>query len=496
MHPTGNTTMPPRRCTSALQLWPLAVLLCTSATVCGVEKEPPLRHLFLDDQEVGRIEKLRFTMHQPVKKGAVIRPEKPWEQYLETRSAPAWDAASKRWQLWAFTAGDPGGHMVYLESADGLEWKRPSLGQFVFRGSKENNILTIDGKGWPIGAIMNVLLDASESRADRRYKGLAHTHGRDLVVSPDGVRWQRLTAPRLVSRDESNLTYDPIARTYLASMKREGGPLGRSVTLATSKDFEQWTQPELIFHADDEDRKQARAVVETRLAHGTLQKPTYSEPGFAKADVYSMPVFRYESMFVGLPAFFYQTAANPDDGFHLVQLASSRDLRKWNRLGDRKPFLGPSEPGPEVYDTIQILPPSQPILRNNELWFYYTGLRYRYSPSGVRGLGAVCLATLRRDGFVSLDAGDEEGTLLTKPLALPPGDLHLNVDAGRGRVTVQICDANGEAIPGVDVTSVMQGDHLDAVVAFPKGRLDPIRGKQVTLRLKMVRARLYSYWFQ
>lgn len=487
---------PMSRCRCLHHASTLILVLLFSAPLLGAESDGPRRRLFLDDQDVAHIDKLRFTMHSPVKKGAVIWPEKPWEQFLETRSAPVWDAADKRWKLWVFSAGDPGAFMTYFESEDGLKWNRPTLEQFAFRGSRDNNILLLDGKGWPFSAIMNVVLDENEPRVERRYKGLAHTHGRDLVVSPDGKHWQRLAAPRLVSRDESNLIFDAVTKTYLASMKREGGPFGRAVTLSASQDFEHWTEPELIFHADDEDRSQALSVVEARLADSTLQKPTHSDKGFAKADIYSMPIFRYEDMYVGLPAYFYQTAANPDDGFHHVQLASSRDMRKWKRLGDRKPFIGPSSPGTDIYDTMQILPPSRPILRDNELWFYYTGLRYRYQPSGVRGLGAVCLATLRRDGFVSLDAGNDEGTLLTMPLTLPAGDLHLNVDAAHGHIAVHVCNANGDALPGLDASPAIEGDHTDVKVAWPKGSLDSLRGKEVALRFKLVRAQLYSYWFQ
>ena len=62
----------------------------------------------------------------------------------------------------------------------------------------------------------------------------------------------------------------------------------------------------------------------------------------------------------------------------------------------------------------------------DELWFYYTGLKYRGGwtyvgkfPNGKhvprpeldRDVGAICLAVLRRDGFVSLDATDTEGTV-------------------------------------------------------------------------------------
>ena len=65
------------------------------------------------------------------------------------------------------------------------------------------------------------------------------------------------------------------------------------------------------------------------------------------------------------------------DGYHLVQLACSRDLKTWHRLGNRSPFIGPSPLSSGAYDLAQIIGSSNVILRDDELWFYYTGLKYR-----------------------------------------------------------------------------------------------------------------------
>ena len=163
-------------------------------------------------------------------------------------------------------------------------------------------------------------------------------------------------------------------------------------------------------------------------------------------DVYMMSVFRYESLYIGLPALYYQTGRGPADwlgfdelpiapamlslyrrsgdwsGFHDVQLACSRDLRHWKRLGNRESFIGSSPLGGGAYDTANIKPPSAPVVRGDELWFYYTGGRFYgvvLDRASHRLASAVCLAVLRRDGFVSLDAGNDAGTVLTRSF-----DLH------------------------------------------------------------------------
>jgi len=56
------------------------------------------RQLFLDDFGIARMENLERKMHQPAKKGAVIRPSS-YEAALQTRSAPAWDPEAKVFKL-------------------------------------------------------------------------------------------------------------------------------------------------------------------------------------------------------------------------------------------------------------------------------------------------------------------------------------------------------------------------------------------------------------
>src|SRR5262249_46330689 len=130
-----------------------------------------------------------------------------------------------------------------------------------------------------------------------------------------------------------------------------------------------------------EDQKRGRTNIETRCSDPTLEPLRYRGQGAYNVDVYNMGVFWYEGLYLGLPAMFHATGRVPNypntDGFHLVQLASSRDLKHWTRLGNRQPFLGPSRIDSGAYDLTQIIGPSAPVVRDDELWFYYTGLKYR-----------------------------------------------------------------------------------------------------------------------
>ena len=106
--------------------------------------------------------------------------------------------------------------------------------------------------------------------------------------------------------------------------------------------------------------------------------------------------------------------------------------------------------GSGAYDLTGIIGPSSAVVRGDELWFYYTGIKYRgarHRPEYPHGFdlyqGAICLAVLRRDGFISLDADEEAGTVLTKPFSLLGQQLFVNVDAPQGELRTEVLDMLG-----------------------------------------------------
>ena len=457
------------------------------------------RQLFLDDYAISSVKNLTRTLHQPEKRGAVITPQRPWEKYLvQTRSVPAWDEERNVFQLWVnaidrepdFMAGP-----TYFESKDGIHWTRPILRQFEYGGSRENNILAFDPKlKWPARAITNVIRDPHDPDSARRYKGfLGKGRDRRPIVSPDGIHWKQLNVPVLRSSDESNLSYDPLARIFIATLKH-GGRFGRAHAISTSRDFEHWTKPKLLYQADIEDQKRGKARILARLADPNLQDPVYNNPSYYKVDIYNVGLFRYEDLYIILPAMFHITGPRPNgnvDGFKHVQLACSRDLDSWTRLGDRQPFIDTSPVG-DAWDTMVMLPPSAPLVRGDELWFYYSAGKYRGTPpSPPPHRGAVCLAVLRRDGFMSLDAGDKQGTLTTKPFVTRASSLHVNIDAAGGAGVVEVLDREGSVLA---VSKPMSEDEPRRRLAWAEGDLADFAGQTIRFRFHLRNARLYSFW--
>jgi len=450
------------------------------------------RQLFLDDHGVANIDNLKCTMHQPMKKGAVVRPDKDQgETVFQIRSAPCWDRDAHVFKFAVAGTGGPTTVTTIWESTDGLHWRRGAVSDTPF---------------------YCVVYDGTDPNPARRYKSLRHT-ARGLVpmVSPDMVTWTPLEAEPISSSDEYNLSFDEKQHLFIATPK-VGGPHGRSVALATSEDFQNWTDYGLVFHADDLDQELGRKNIEARLADPRLLQPFHNDPAAYKVDVYNMGVFRYEGVYLGLPPMYHATGPIPNypntDGFHLIQLTCSRDLRTWQRLGNRAAFIGPSAVGEGAYDLTQLIGPSSAVLRADELWFYYTGLKYRASwkyvgeyPHGkmvpLPGLdadgGAICLAVLRRDGFISLDAGGDGGTVVTAPFRMSGHALFVNVDAPKGELRVEVLGRDGNVLA---VSAALVGDSPRARVKWKRGSVARLSGQMVRLRFALRNASLYSYWLE
>ena len=188
------------------------------------------------------------------------------------------------------------------------------------------------------------------------------------------------------------------------------------------------------------------------------------------------------------------TTARNKDGFHLIQLVCSRDLKTFKRLGNRQTFIGPSPVGQGAYDLTQLLGPSAPVIRGDELWFYYTGGKYRTKPKDAdHDVGAVNLAVLRRDGFISLDAGANNGTILTKPFTVSAGTLLVNVDAPTGELSVEALDARGKVVAQ---SEPLTGDLLREQVKWAKGDMADLEGQTASLRFALRNGQFYSYWLE
>ena len=490
-----------------------------------------MKYLFIDDGDVERIDNLARRIHQPQKfrGNAVIRPEHRWENCaLQIRTAPAWDPEEGLYKLiYLASAESPEGEVrldvtgapaggeafyCYATSEDGVNWDKPVLGLHEYgvadwRGQAigpQNNILP-SAKGMLLGPIH----DPGEAHPERRFKGLAYRDGGlQPMASADAVHWEASGEP-LSSSDEFHITLDEERGQFLATVKH-GGPYGRSFFLTTSEDFATWSEQELVFCADQVDQENGRRRLQRFFDDPDLLTPVYNRPEEYRTDVYNFAVFPYEGLYLGTAVMHHWAGKHPPsyenvDSRKTVELACSRDLHTWERVADRAPFLELSPVGDgSAYDTGQMVMSNRPVVRNNELWFYYTALRHRslsiedtLNRKYLDG-GAICLARLRLDGFVSLAGGVEWGSVLTRPLRVDGAALHANLDAWRGRVAAEVVNADtGEALEGYgreDAVPAMV-DGTDVTLRWTERTdLSALMGREVQVRFWLWQAELYSFW--
>jgi len=106
---------------------------------------------------------------------------------------------------------------------------------------------------------------------------------------------------------------------------------------------------------------------------------------------------------------------------------------------------------------------------------------------------------LRTDGFVSVNAGSEPGSLLTKPLIFAGSQLKLNFStSAAGSLRVEIQKPDGSPIPGFTLQDCrpMIGDKIDGVVNWKNTPdLAALAGQPIRLKFELQECDLYSFQF-
>jgi hypothetical protein len=244
---------------------------------------------------------------------------------------------------------------------------------------------------------------------------------------------------------------------------------GRAVARVESRDFLSWN------------------FAEPASAPVVMTADINDPPG---TEIYSMMVFPYESLYIGLVQVFHAT---PETCYLDVQLAVSRDSLHFTRVADRAPFIPVGSVG--SWDRFNhSLANNPPIPVGDEFRFYYGGRTYRHTPykgkdTGPKA-GGIGLATIKKDRFVALQGSFDGGQILTKPLKLLGSDLHLNAKSDFGEILVEVLDSAGKRIAR---SKPVRADGLDIVVDWEPGSLKAVDAP-VVLRLTLKNACLYAIW--
>src|SRR5262249_59205795 len=122
----------------------------------------------------------------------------------------------------------------------------------------------------------------------------------------------------------------------------------------------------------------------------------------------------------------------------------SRDGFHWHRP-DRRPFIPVSEKeGDWNWGNVQSAGGCCLVV-GDRLYFYVSG-RKGVKGSTASGECTTGLAVLRRDGFASLDAGRDGGTVTTRTVRFSGKHLFVNLAATEGSLRAEVLDEKGEPI--------------------------------------------------
>lgn len=480
------------------------------------------RRLFVDDRDVADSRNVTRIMHSAEK-----HPANPLVQSMLVSGSVLYDDADSRFKIWS--------DRFLNFSEDGLHWEKKPISQLP------------PPPGGSRRALSNVVKDTADV-SEKRFKATqpflpsgAPLYTYYPVYSSDGCDWTSVTEdvtiqlPGLTdvftAGSQEMVTAVPPADRVNAvcdvggeapprffGVIRRSDPLRgfeqRVLTVSTSEDWIHWSEPELVLTTDERDDEMADGRLDAALDSGIIIR---DEAEDRRCETYCLYPFPYEDLYIGILFIFdanfeYKRLGSSGNqgGIMEAQLAASRDLKNWERLGDRRSFISRGEPG--EFDCGRVCYTGPPVVKGDCLWFFYSG--EPKSHAGGRdeediarlqkkvdsGLWSpleysMGLAVLRRDGFVSLRAGDAEGRVTTRPFIWQGEGLCVNVDAGRGDLKTEILGADGSTVPEF-TASKCRSIREDTCSWKISWGADPrsLDGREVSLRFVFRNADLYSYW--
>lgn len=437
------------------------------------------RQLFVDDFLVEHTT-LRRTFHRAeyYEGNPVVTPDKPWEMEGGHPTAMVfsdgvwYDPAEGLFKMWYM--GGYCGWTCYATSKDGIHWEKPAL-EVVPGTNIVHPVARDSGTVW---------LDLEGQDPTQRYKMFIYPMGEGrgalwVYFSSDGIHWGDPVARSGGCGDRSTVFWNPFRKVWVFSL-REGLPeLGRVRRYREHREVIaacEWNPGEapLWTGADRLDPRRADLDVQPQL--------------------YNLDCVGYESIVLGLFSIWY---GQPSDRPKPNQVCAgfSRDGFYWHRPS-HEAFIPVSErQGDWNWGNVQSAGGCCLVV-GDRLYFYVSG---RAGVPGTSGSG-VCgtgLALLRRDGFASMDAGDEEGTLTTRALLFHGKHLFVNLDAEEGELRVEVLDGSGGVITPFSAANCipMEADRtLQAVRWRGAADLFGVAGRPVKFRFHLRRGRLYAFW--
>lgn len=465
------------------------------------------RQLLVDDFLVEQTTLTR-THHRPQYHAAspVVSPDRPWEGQGGRARAAAfsdglwYDPADKLFKLWywAGTSSSEGLRYCtcYATSRNGIAWTKPNLE--VIPGT---NVVLQDEPDRRRNS-STVWLDLDEKDPARRFKMFrvvsreesangkkSFRHSIRISFSADGIHW-KTAADSDDCGDRTTVVYNPFRKVWVFGL-RTGSPLvSRCRAYYEQRDPVQdlhWSGKMALWVGADE--------LDPDRSDLDLRRVPERPWDLVPSQLYNLDAVGYESLMLGLFSIWRGHPNTPRPKINEVCVGYSRDGFHWSRP-DRRAF-GPVSETKEDWNwgNVQSVGGCCLVV-GDKLYFYFGGVSGRgraFHPDP----SYMGLAVLRRDGFASLDAGDQEGTLTTRPVTFRGRHLFVNVAAPEGRLLVEAIDPAGNPIAPFTrdrCQAITVDSTLQAVQWNGATDLASLAGKPVRFRFHLTRGQLYSFW--
>ncbi len=386
-----------------------------------------------------------------------------------------------------------------LESKDGINWERPSLGKFDMEvEGMDNFMITMDDNAF-------TFYDTNpDCPPDEKYKTIVREIGKTddgherlmlrCFTSADGYDLKKAHVVTDKGRFDTLNTAFWDGEKYVAfirnihDMNEDWSIVTRDVRVMYSKDFKEWTTPKMIEFDDG-------------LDYGLYTNNV-------------IPYERAPHIMIGFPVRYIEK---------MTWEGATKQLASYKVKKEVSEKLDIDRVGRAVTDAIFM------CSRDGEMWHRYNEAFFRNgyedTDNWVYGDGGSCYGfvdsgretyymyvtecsrsmgkpkplrryEIRKDGFACIMAGGDEKVVITKPLVFEGSELHLNFSGSAyGYMYVDVLDENLNPISPESYE--IYGDTIDRTVIFPDGSdFSGYAGKTVRLRFRMRDTKLYSMKFE
>ncbi len=518
----------------------------TTPTPLNIGQVP---QLFFDSYMIEMVNFLTRTMHQPEKhaENPLIKKDKPWEQQVFFRTNTwnvHWDGHEQIFKCWYQDLGwdydafinmkaskdnllhwdfhkTTDHRYLYSESKDGIHWEKPELDYRTIDGRKTNICLGNEEYG-EVHAC-SVLQDPFETNEARRYKAIYWTEKGDpqttsriaTAHSPDGRVWTPYDTPLRIGEitqrqlgDVIILSADTVTGEYHLDTRARGM---QDASLNPKHDVAGGWGPR--HHPNDPWRMIKRRIFSTNSRDindwpmlREMLVPDDVENGLDD-EFYGLVRFRMGDLHVAFVDIFHRTHNTKD-----LYLLYSRDGYNWSWVSRGQPFINRSAEG--GWDCYMLEECNRPVFLDDEIRIYYGGSSYHHDwwmygekegldvPEARAGWNggesALGLATLRPEGFVSIDSTVREGLMITRPFVSDGGQLAVNAACDpKGYLDVELSDADDDVVPGYERSAcdTFTGDSTRHTVSWAgKSQLPAdVLAKGAKLRFYSRHCSLYSF---